>query len=807
MRVVGSCFLILLAGGAVPAIAFPLPVVDRHGDPLPAGSVGRLGTSQLRATCKDLQFSADGRSLVGITLNLVVNTWDAETGALVASRALGRYGDHRWWVRSADGRTVIVNLGTSLELIDAPEGKSVGRPLPHGRSLITRTGVSDDRRRVLYTDASGKRIPWAGGGLVLDRAVEQLILWETTTGTVRTLADDQSEEGTIAISPDGKRAVSSGGQRTRAWDITTGKKLWEVPNYNAEMCRFTLDGKYVIAAPGGGQREWHVWDAATGKPAAGIKPPTVGYACSFAVSPDGSQLLIPTDSDYVVWALKAGEVRHRWPGANQSGRGTFAPDGRSVVTYDTILRRWDLATGKNLYADVSPLGHTAPVRRVFLTPDGQRLISVGDDRTARVWEAPTTKSIRTIPLDREIDAWALTPDGSTLVGIDERLTVHRWPLKTDGPKTTVDLRDAQKLDISLRAREAHVLPVGTLAVLAWPRSPEYRLHRFSFSFWDLRTGKLFRWGGDPGNDYRGEYARMSPDGRLAATVEALHDTRTGARRPAPASPFGVAGAPLFSPDARLLVGTTARDTRVWEVATGRVIVDLPIPAMEHAAFSPDGRRLAYATSDRIAVWDVALRKPIGEWPAPTRITALAFGPDRRTVATGHADGTILLWPVPAPVPDGRWSESDANAAWDALADDLAPNAYPAVWQLTDDPAEAVRFLRAKVALTPEAGADEVGKLIADLDGVRFADREAATKKLRTLGRAAEGPLRQAIKRGPSPEQVARIESLLAGLEPAARPRPFWRRSGPTSPGGSWPSGPTGGRRHGWPMRRRGRPSG
>jgi hypothetical protein len=62
------------------------------------------------------------------------------------------------------------------------------------------------------------------------------------------------------------------------------------------------------------------------------------------------------------------------------------------------------------------------------------------------------------------------------------------------------------------------------------------------------------------------------------------------------------------------------------------------------------------------------------------------------------------------------------------------------------------------------------KAITGLDSARFADREAASKRLRELGRAAEGPLRQALKRAPSPEQTARIEALLAALEPAARPR-------------------------------------
>ena len=64
---------------------------------------------------------------------------------------------------------------------------------------------------------------------------------------------------------------------------------------------------------------------------------------------------------------------------------------------------------------------------------------------------------------------------------------------------------------------------------------------------------------------------------------------------------------------------------------------------------------------------------------------------------------------------------------------------------------------------------ELARLFADLDLPRFSEREAASRRLRELGRAAEGPLRRELRRELSPEQVARIEALLAALEPVARP--------------------------------------
>jgi hypothetical protein len=150
---------------------------------------------------------------------------------------------------------------------------------------------------------------------------------------------------------------------------------------------------------------------------------------------------------------------------------------------------------------------------------------------------------------------------------------------------------------------------------------------------------------------------------------------------------------------------------------------------------------------------------------PSASGVVAFSPDGRRIATGHADGTILLWWVPPRAGVDGWSAGDGAVLWEDLGDETPGNAWPAVWEFADHPADAVRLLRGKYPLAPAAVADEFGRFIARLDSPKFAEREAASKRLAELGRAAERPLRQALKASPSPEQTKRIESLLASLDP------------------------------------------
>jgi WD40 repeat protein len=744
--------------------------VDALGDPLPPGALRRLGTLR--------------------------NYSHHRIGFLTENRPL------------PDGKTVLVDSGNRIRWVDIESGRLVDAwALPVGWHTAV---LSADARLVLLSD------------------LKALQLWDVKTRQkVRDFNEvDHARTGSsayniiFAISPDNKVAVAHdyGARETIStfWDVSTGSVLWQestklkrprdpspwplgflsdgksvlfadrwthspvsirdrrtgreirafATSANSPgWTRLSPDGKSLLIADGS---LVHVWDVATGTE----RPALSGHekpARLIAVSADSRIVLSGGDDPYVlVWDLPTGKKRAKieiGPVGGVHSRMTISADGKRAVimVWNMQLRVLDLEKGVVLPAPAE--AHRDTVAALAIAPDG-KLVSGGTDNTIRVWEYSSGKQLHEYRTDHHfgVKILDLSADGQLIAS-------------AVGTKVFLYERDSGRLVRTIEAetdsRAVAFAPKGRiLATLRWG-SPE-KEQKPNLTWWDADTGKD-RHRIRLENGFRA--LAFSPDGGLLATVSdgraRFWDIATARKLSAPPTTGSILLS--FSPDGRVLAAADWKGISFWELASGKERgrirfegrsenVDTYLPCLR---FSPDGRWLAWARDEGVGLADVHRGSRVHSFKGhESLVTALAFAPDSRSMASSSYDTSILIWDVAgvaARQPKSQ-SQSDVSAltkAWEELASADAGVAFRAVRLLTDAPEKSVGLLRQRLLPAKVADPKLIERLVAALDSKSFVEREKAVHELEHHGADAAEPLREYLSRNPTADARRRAEGLLA----------------------------------------------
>jgi dipeptidyl aminopeptidase/acylaminoacyl peptidase len=107
---------------------------------------------------------------------------------------------------------------------------------------------------------------------------------------------------------------------------------------------------------------------------------------------------------------------------------TFSPDGTRVLTgsQGKTAKLWDAATG----AEIATLArHTYPIAAVAFSPDGRHVLTGSTDNTARLWDAASGAPVATLEGHTDaITAVAFSPDGRRVLTASNDGTARLWPV-------------------------------------------------------------------------------------------------------------------------------------------------------------------------------------------------------------------------------------------------------------------------------------------------------------------------------------------------------------------------------------------
>lgn len=594
---------------------------DFHGDPLPPESIARLGTTRFR----------HGANIIEIAFN-------------------------------PDGTRLISADCYGARLWDAASGREIRRLGPRFQTSLRSLSLSPDGKTVALAEHHGGTIQ----------------IWDTANGKLlrqfKNGSDNADRFCYATFSPDGKLLASDAGKIIRLWDAATGKKLhqWQADPQQVHRILFTPDCKTLIS--GGEDKTIRFWDTSTGKEVRRITDHP-GPVTGLALSADGKMLatqgstrhernlpgggrgtLWLTDNKVHLWDAASGKKLRQLEALGPASKQPriygshpnaihhlcFAPDGKTLVTVgqDRTIRIWDAGEGKELRRWVMPW-----VTSLAFTRDGKTLATGGIDCTIRLWDWKTGRELREQPGHRGgVQFLALSPDGRRIATSSMDRTVRIWDAGSGRELLRLGGREGEMAPVAFSADGRTLTTVGR-EMTAGGADKKGRI-------WDVATGKELRQ--LPDWPECSSYA-VSADGQTYAFVPEskqvwLWDAAAQRKRAVRIEHAKGVSSLVFSADARALLGWCGDGkVHVWDTVTGKELRQFAAGdsgEWNGIAFSPDGRWLAWVNRDsEIRLYDLDTGKEVRRCRGSSRfISCLAFAPDGRTLASASmSDPVIYLW--------------------------------------------------------------------------------------------------------------------------------------------------------------------
>ena len=559
-------------------------------------------------------FSPDGTMLATGTDLGTVRTWNAATGEPLTP-ALSLTGNVKRIRFGDQGRYFAACTENSVRAWNTTSGVPLTPVLP---CLLGKDGFSVSAQDGLFTTCNSNVVS----------------VFDVGTGTVRHRLEHDGKVSLVVFGPAGTIAIF---QYTKVllWHAGSGRRALRPLRLNGSTraAVFSADGQYLAMA--------------------------LTAALEVIATTNGVRVAqMPLQGEPVVYLSSSPRAPHIL-----------------AVSDNGPARLWNATDGRLLGG---PMAHDDWVWVARFSGNGERIITWGKDRTARVWSADATgRLMEPILCETKIANAEISPDGQRVAvvsSVDEAFSLWRLPARAPLASVLSPASPGSNLTQVQFAGETNALLLTLGGGLRWttsfpswsrPHTREGDARAAHFTpdgarviaalgseiwIWDAASGEaITNWTAHAGGI---RDLQLSLDGRFTVTASENSAARiwnlpTGAGL-AELPQNGPAITASFNADvSRVLTQTENGELGVWALSPAARL-ERTIPASSNAPFARwagDGRRVLSALAPNTAmIWDAdtgaSLTAPMVHQGA---IRSAEFSADGELVVTASADHTARLW--------------------------------------------------------------------------------------------------------------------------------------------------------------------
>ncbi len=556
-----------------------------------------------------VKFSPDARIMAGVSNDSTIILYDTQTGK--QKTTLKGHTDEIMSLAFAPDNSMLgsSSYDRTVRLWEISTGKQIHllkEDSQQGYSIVFST---DSRMLANVTqDVRGKKTT--------------IRLWSTRTGgKIRpfknTLRMYNPESYDVMVSPDNRTIVSVSENKTKLWNVRTGRLGHEFEG------RFAISPDWSLYASTK-QDKILLWDMGTGKEIKTLTGFKTGNA-PLVFSPDGKKIA----NDMGIWDVDTdNHVYISEPHVPTGSSVKFVEDGEALISWDyyTPVQLWNIKTGQ--------LTTTFTGDIFSVSSDGKTVVGGFKRRNAspvvNVWDTETGQLKQTFPInpDEARELLVVSPDGETLVSRQNSYeTYELWDVATGEHKLT------------LNTTSHHIR-----SVVFFPDSKTLvGLDSQDIPIWDVKTGEQIA-------NLKGHTSDVSdiffsPDERIIASTSddetvRLWNSKTYKHLATLIGHTSKINSVVFSPDGET-VATASYDgtTRLWNTKTGKHKKAL----LGHrvVAFYPDGNTLV-SLRDGIQFLDIRTGESKLTFKVEVdNVSSVVFSSDGKTMAS--VGSAILLW--------------------------------------------------------------------------------------------------------------------------------------------------------------------